>query len=107
LAAVATFNSAVVSAAVCVTPAAAITATAAAAAIVAAAVAAAAAAAFAAARVCAAKSVSSSCWNILPKVHRGMLQQSKPKRSENGMTGCPEARHSHVNVLSHCLVNIL
>jgi len=96
LAAVATFNSAVVSAAVCVTPAAAITATAAADAVVAAAVAAAAAAAFAAAIVCAAKSVSSSFLNILPKVLRGMLQQSEHKTSENGMTGGPQARQFDV-----------
>ena len=72
-AAVATFNSAVVSATVCVTFAAAITATAAAAAIVSAAVTAAAAAAFAAARVCAAESDPSPRSKIFPNDHRVVL----------------------------------
>jgi len=74
LAAVATFNSAVVSAAICVTFAAAITATAASASIVSAAIDAAAAAAFAAARVCAAESDASPLWNVLLKDHRVVLR---------------------------------
>jgi len=76
LAAVATFNSAVLSAAICVTSAAAITATAASAAIVSAAIEAAAAAAFAAASVCAAESDPSPRWNILPKDHRVVLRST-------------------------------
>jgi len=72
LAAVATFNSAVLSAAICVTSAAAITATAASSAIVSAAIDAATAAAFAAARVCAAESDPSP----LPKDHQVVLRST-------------------------------
>jgi len=76
LASVATFNSAVVSAAICVTFAATITATAASASSVSAAMDAAAAAAFAAARVCAAESDPSPRWNILLKDHRVVLRST-------------------------------